>query len=159
MQIRPFLPDDASRLIEILEACSIFNETEIGWARDILGSVVTARAQNEYTIAVAHQVNTITGWACFGPTTGNKGVFDLYWIAVDPLYRQRGIGTALLRFVEVGVRSAGGGTLLVETSSRPAFEPTVQFYLRRGYEQVSRLIHFGRTEADRLLFSRVVEKS
>jgi GNAT superfamily N-acetyltransferase len=158
VKIRRFLPDDASRLIEILEAGSIFTETELGWARGILQSVISSPRGAEYTIAVACEEETITGWACFGPTPGNKGLFDLYWIAVDSHYRHRGIGTALLRFVEVGVRSAGGGTLLVETSSRPAFEPTVQFYLRRGYEQVSRLIDFRRLEADRLLFVRTVEK-
>ncbi|HEY3787759.1 MAG TPA: GNAT family N-acetyltransferase, partial [Urbifossiella sp.] len=45
----------------------------------------------------------------------------------------RGLGRQLLEFVEADIRARGGRLLLIETSSMPRYEPTREFYRKRGY--------------------------
>jgi GNAT superfamily N-acetyltransferase len=52
-----------------------------------------------------------------------EGVWDLYWIAVDPKHQGQGLGQVLLRFVENEVRRQSGRMLLIETSSKRSYAP------------------------------------
>jgi ribosomal protein S18 acetylase RimI-like enzyme len=86
-----------------------------------------------YTFLVYRDAGRILGYACFGPHPLTQGSFDLYWIAVDPKARGRGIGRALLSRVEAEVQAQAGRLLLIETSSTPAYAPTRRFYEACGY--------------------------
>ena len=79
------------------------------------------------------------GYACWGPTPGTQGTYDLYWIVVDPTWQGKGVGTQLLDAVERALLAAGGRLIVVETSSRDDYAPTRTFYERRGYAQAARL--------------------
>jgi len=39
------------------------------------------------------------GYACYGPTPLTQGVYDLYWIVVDPQLSGKGFGRYLLEYV------------------------------------------------------------
>ena len=79
------------------------------------------------------------GYACWGPTPGTQGTYDLYWIVVDPTWQGKGVGTQLLDAVEQALLAAGGRLIVVETSSRADYAPTRAFYERRGYTPAARL--------------------
>jgi len=96
----------------------------------------------------------VQGYVCYGPTPRTEGVFDLYWIAVDPRQQGQGIGQLLLKFVENEVRRQDGRMLLIETRSRPSFAPTLRFYQRSGYDEITRIKDFYRIEDDKIVMCK-----
>ena len=51
----------------------------------------------------------LVGYACWGPTPGTQGTYDLYWIVVDPTWQGKGVGTQLLDAVERALLGAEPG--------------------------------------------------
>ena len=82
-----------------------------------------------------HKDGQVAGFAYYAPTVMTDRGWHLYWIAVSKHIHARGIGGALLKYVEEEIRDAGGRQLLIETSSLPHYEPTRKFYLKHAYEQ------------------------
>jgi ribosomal protein S18 acetylase RimI-like enzyme len=82
---------------------------------------------------VDREGDRVLGFSCYGPRDLTTGVFDLYWIAVDPNAHRNGVGRRLLTATEDEVRGAGGRMLIAETSGTVDYEPTRKFYLGMGY--------------------------
>jgi ribosomal protein S18 acetylase RimI-like enzyme len=82
------------------------------------------------------------------------GVFDLYWIAVDPRIQRGGIGRALLARAEQQAGASGGRTMLIETSGQPRYEATRAFYVRAGYAEIARVPDYYRVGDDKLIYAR-----
>jgi ribosomal protein S18 acetylase RimI-like enzyme len=94
------------------------------------------------------------GYVCFGPTLGSDRGYDLYWIAVHPAHQNSGIGSALMREVEARLAQWNARMLIVETSGRPAYESTRDFYVRRGYAEAARVHGFYAADDDRVLYTK-----
>jgi len=153
MNIRPAARPDRERIHQILAAAARFTRQEIGWAMELVDLVLSNPEKREYE---AHVVDDggVQGYVLFGPTPMTEGVFDLYWIAVDPRRQGQGLGQLLLRFVENEVRRQSGRMLLIETSSKRSYAPTIRFYQRAGYREISRIKDFYRIEDDKVVFSK-----
>jgi ribosomal protein S18 acetylase RimI-like enzyme len=95
----------------------------------------------------------VQGYACYGPVPLTVGVYDLYWIVVDPASQKKGYGRQLLAAVESHVRQLGGRKILIETSSQESYAGTIRFYESSGYELVARIRDFYRIGDDKLIFS------
>ena len=153
MKIRPLLPPDRGRIQQILVATARFTRQEIGWAMELVDLALAGKPEYEaHVIEVSN--GTVQGYVLFGPTPMAEGVWDLYWIAVDPEHQGQGLGQVLLRFVENEVRRQAGRMLLIETSSKRSYAPTVRFYQRAGYLEISRIKDFYRIEDDKVVFSK-----
>ena len=141
MNIRPAARSDRERIQEILAATARFTRQEIGWAMELVDLVLTHPEKRDYE---AHVVDdgAVQGYVLFGRTPMTDDVFDLYWIAVDPRRQGQGLGQLLLRFVENEVRRQSGRMLLIETSSKRSYAPTVRFYRCAGYVEISRIKDF-----------------
>ena len=159
MAIRPAVEADRDRLAEILEGTGRFTEREIGWAMELVDSALVSKS-SEYEIYVADERGTgADGYVLFGPTPMTDDVYDLYWIAVARERQGQGVGQALLQFVEELLRGRGARMLLIETSSKGSYAPTVRFYERAGYREISRIKDFYRIEDDKLVFFRNLTRS
>lgn len=157
MKIRPATVRDRERILDILTATARFSPQEIGWAMELVDLAFDGR--KEYDVHILEEPDsgpkrTIQGYVCFGPTPKSVGVFDLYWIAVDPRHQGQGYGQLLLRFVENEVRRQSGRMLLIETSSKQSNAPTLRFYQRAGYDEISRIKDFYRIEDDKVVFCK-----
>ena len=158
MQIRPLGSSDRERVRDILVATARFTRQEVGWAMELVDLVLSASKKAEYEAHVIEDAaGCIQGYVLFGPTPMAEGVFDLYWIAVDPKRQGQGFGQLLLRFVETEVRRRDGRMLLIETSSKRSYAPTVRFYQRAGYREISRIKDFYRIEDDKVVFSKSLQ--
>ena len=162
LKIRPATSSDRPRILEILTATARFTSQEIGWAMELVDLAFDGR--KEYEIHVLEEPDsgpsrTVQGYVCFGPTPKSQGVFDLYWIAVDPRQQGQGYGQLLLRFVENEVRRQNGRMLLIETSSKQSYAPTIRFYQRAGYDEISRIKDFYRIEDDKVVFCKHLGQS
>ncbi len=159
MKIRPIHSRDRNRIHEILRAVGIFTEEEVKSAMELVDLGLEHPERGEYLLAVLESPDSgpsrmVQGYVCYGPTPLTDGVFDLYWIAVDPARQGEGIGQLLLRFVENEVRRQRGRMLLIETSSKETYGATLRFYQRSGYEEISRIKDFYRIEDDKLVFCK-----
>ncbi|HUF17141.1 MAG TPA: GNAT family N-acetyltransferase [Thermoanaerobaculia bacterium] len=158
LTIRPAVPLDRERIHQILVTTAVFNQEEIDAAMELVDLAFRHSQRREYTVQVItggeSEDGMPLGYVCYGPTPRTEGVFDLYWIAVDPARQGQGLGQLLLRFVEGAVRKREGRMLLIETSSRRSNEPTIRFYRRSGYEEISRIKDFYRIKDDKVVFSK-----
>jgi ribosomal protein S18 acetylase RimI-like enzyme len=154
MNIRPVAIGDRERIREILVATARFTRQEVGWAMELV-DLASGPTRSEYEAHVIEDAaRCVQGYVLFGPTPMAEGVYDLYWIAVDPRQQGQGVGQVLLRFVENEVRRRDGRMLLIETSSKRSYAPTVRFYQRAGYREISRIKDFYRIEDDKVVFSK-----
>ena len=159
-------------LLELLRATQSFRDEEVGVAMELFDEAcadsarVSGRGHLEDESAngasyrlvglfdEASRPTQLKGYACYGPTPGTDGTYDLYWIAVHPSAQGTGGGRMLLGEVEDRVVAAGGRMIIVETSSRSDYEGTRRFYDRRGYREGARVREFYAPHDDRVIFTR-----
>ncbi len=156
LRIRKLEPGDRPRIAEIVVSSGNFNDVEIATALELVDEALAEGEKSGYMIVVLEDGKNpvVKGYACYGPTPLTEGVYDLYWIAVDPSAQGKGFGQRLLKYVEQDVGKRGGRMLLIETSSHEIYGATIRFYERSGYELVARIKNFYRIGDDKLVFSK-----
>lgn len=157
MQIRPLWSSDRDRVGDILVATARFTRQEVGWAMELVDLVLSPSRSEYEAYVIEDATGTVQGYVLFGPTPMTEGVYDLYWIAVDPKRQGQGFGQLLLRYVETEVRRRDGRMLLIETSSKRSYAATVRFYQQAGYREISRMKDFYRIEDDKVVFSKSLQ--
>lgn len=158
MRIGQLRPENRARLAELLVDTGAFHADEVEVALSLFdlthgGGAGANDAPIDYEFVGAFEGEQLVGYACFGPTPATEGTYDLYWLAVDPAVQGRGIGRALVRDVEEKLIGRGGRLLVVETSSRPDYATTRQFYVRSGYTEAARVRDFYAPADDRILLT------
>jgi ribosomal protein S18 acetylase RimI-like enzyme len=106
-----------------------------------------------YFVLGAEFRRELVGWICWGRTPCTVGTWDLYWLAVDPAVQRHGVATMLIE--EMERRLAGTARLVViDTSGRPDYGPTREFYTARGYLPVARVPDFYAPGDDQIIFTK-----
>lgn len=126
-----------ARLEALVAGTGVFRPSEVAIAVELLDRA--ADGDEDYRFIGAFDGSELVGYACWGPTPGTEGTFDLYWIAVDRDRQGSGLGSQMLAYVERTLRAGGGRLIVVETSSRADYGPTRAFYERRGYTRAATL--------------------
>jgi GNAT superfamily N-acetyltransferase len=177
MRLAPLRPEDRARVSELLIATAAFSSAEVAVALELFDegcrpdksaatddregcrpdrSAATegpAFSLPDYEFVGAYVSQHLLGYACFGPTPATEGTYDLYWLAVDPAAQGRGAGRALVQWVERELAGRGARLLVVETSSRPDYEHTREFYARGGYAEAARVRDFYAPADDRIILT------
>jgi ribosomal protein S18 acetylase RimI-like enzyme len=159
MHIARLRTRDRSRLAELLVETGAFHVDEVQVALSLFDIGQRANGDGaedaplDYEFVGAFEADRLVGYACFGPTPATDGTYDLYWLAVEPAAQGRGIGRALVREVEGQLSSRGGRLLVIETSSRPDYANTRQFYTRSGYTEAARVRDFYAPADDRIVLT------
>ena len=144
---------DGSQIQEITARAGVFNPEEIDSVRVMWMEFLTLGSRDSgYHFIVARDGERLLGFAIYGPRDLTDGVFDLYWIAVDPDARCRGVGRELLTACEQAVRERRGRMLIAETSGTPLYESTRKFYLATGYENEATIKDFYTVGDDLKIF-------
>ncbi|PIS27719.1 MAG: GNAT family N-acetyltransferase [Candidatus Marinimicrobia bacterium CG08_land_8_20_14_0_20_45_22] len=131
----------------------MFSSEEVNVAMELIDVCLNQKEQKDYKIHVAtDETDSIVGYVCYGPTPATVGTFDLYWIVVDVVCQNQGIGKQLLQFVEGEVSRKVGRLIIIETSSVEKYLPTRGFYLRNGYTIAAQIKDFYREGDDRVIF-------
>ena len=157
VHIRQLEPRDRSRIEEMVVSSGKFNAVEIETALELADDALKEGDESGYIFVVldygeAHPV--LHGFACYGLAPLTQGVYDLYWIVVDPVAQRKGLGRYLLEYVERDVTKRGGRMLLIETSSQETYSATIRFYERNGYQLMARIKNYYRIGDDKLVFSK-----
>jgi GNAT superfamily N-acetyltransferase len=146
---------DAEIVRRIVASTGAFTAEE----QDIAVELVTTRlrdgAASGYEFVFAELGDVVHGYACFGRTPGTDATFDLYWIATAADYQGRGVGRRLLGAVEAAIAGLGGRRIYVDTSSRPDYAGTRDFYAACGYRVAAVLDDFYRPGDGKVIFCKV----
>jgi ribosomal protein S18 acetylase RimI-like enzyme len=146
-RLAPLGADARCQAEHILRATGVFREDEILVGLEVLDSSFTHPEQDYTAVGAFTPDGDLLGFTVHGPTPCTLGTWDLYWIAVSPEAQGMGIGSVLLKEVE-------GRLLVIETSSRPEYDPTRAFYLKRGYREVARVPDFYEAGDDRVIYTK-----
>jgi GNAT superfamily N-acetyltransferase len=153
-QIRSLRREDRESLRQLLVETEVFSSEEIGIALELIDVVLDKPEQKDYIIRVYEENGEVLGYYCVGPTPATQSTFDLYWIATKPSGQRKGVGSGLDEHAENLIRSKGGRLVIAETSSQPKYEKTRQFYLTRGYTELSRIRDYYRIGDDLVVFGK-----
>jgi GNAT superfamily N-acetyltransferase len=172
MRLASLRPEDRARVIELLIATAAFSSEEVAVALEIFDETFggdcrpeppryargelregSAFAFPDYELIGAYDDERLLGYACFGPTPATEGTYDMYWLAVDPSAQNRGVGRALVNWVEQELGTRRARLLVVETSSRLDYAHTREFYARGGYAEAARVRDFYAPADDRIILT------
>jgi ribosomal protein S18 acetylase RimI-like enzyme len=152
VELRPLRRADRAAIERIVRATGAFREDEVAVALEL----VDADPSEGYRFVVAESEGEIDGYACFGATPLTIGVWDLYWIAVDPGRQGRGIGRRLFDAAVEAVRAEVGRMLLIETGGKASYGATRKAYVAWGCVEVARVPDFYEVGDDKVVFARRV---
>lgn len=134
---------DIRKIEEILRSTDFFYDFEIEIALEIARETVTYGTEKSgYYWIKAVDEDGLVAFANFGKEDFSTHSWELYWIAVHDNSRNKKLGSLLLKSVENKIRELGGKILWIETSGRPLYKPTEEFYRRNGYELAASLKDF-----------------
>ena len=150
--LRPVSRAQRARLEGLTRATGLFRPEETAVAVELLDESLAGDDDYRFLGAYAGTGDELVGYACWGPTPGTVGTYDLYWIVVDPGWQARGVGTELLAAVEQALVADGGRLIVVETSSRAAYAATRAFYERRGFTPAATLPGYYAPDDDLVIY-------
>jgi ribosomal protein S18 acetylase RimI-like enzyme len=154
ISIRPTEAGDERALLAMARAEPLFSAVEADTVAELLHDYFHLHDHNGYLFLSAVEDARLMGFSCYGPTPLTEGTFTVYWVCVDVAGRGRGIGRALMRAVETGVRDSGGRLIVLDTSGRTAYAPTRAFYERIGYVRTATIPDYYSPGDDLVLFTR-----
>lgn len=148
--------EDAERIRGVIESTEFFRPDEVGVAVSLVEERLEQGEPSGYFFVFAGEGDKVAGYTCFGPIPCTLSSYDLYWIAVERDCQGSGLGRALIAKTEEAIRQQGGTRVYIETSSKPLYEPTRQFYLRCGYSQVAFLEDFYGPDDSKVVYAKVL---
>lgn len=149
---------DSQNIVKLLESTGLFHLYEIDVAKELSDLNLEKGAEvSGYYFIVAHELEKMLGYCCYGLNPCTESSYDLYWIAVHKNQRNQGIGRKLMMLAEQLVVRSGGTIVWVETSGRSIYESTRMFYLAIGYEKVAVMPDFYALGDDKVVFMKRVE--
>jgi ribosomal protein S18 acetylase RimI-like enzyme len=156
-QIRPLFEKDRASLLSMLIKTRAFTSAEIDVAMELIDIVLKDQTQKDYQIyCMGDDQDRVIGYICYGLTPMAQGTFDLYWIAVDPDFQEKGVGSKLLGFLEEVVKGRGGRMILADTSTIPHYEKTQKFYTKNRFQEVARIPDYYHPGNDRITFCKKI---
>ena len=119
--IRKIKQADTKDIEKILNNIPTFSDAEVKVGMELVNIAASDIEQTDYNVFVYEEDGKIFGYHCTGRRPLTDAVYDLYWIAVDPDLKIKGIGRKLLQHAENFVLEKQGRWLLAETSSKQSY--------------------------------------
>jgi ribosomal protein S18 acetylase RimI-like enzyme len=153
--IRPMQPPDKQPVLALIRATGMFTAAEIDVAEELIDIYIGVPEQPDYRIVVVeNERREVAGYLTWGPTPMAENAYDLYWMAVSPSEQGKGLGKALVRWLEAEVQRLDGRMIIIETSSQPLYHPTRQFYINLDYKEVARIPDYYKKGDDRVIYAK-----
>jgi ribosomal protein S18 acetylase RimI-like enzyme len=157
VKLRELRASDRPALESLIRATGVFSEEEVGVALELIDIGIQNPSSGYLFFVAAGERDVAIGYACYGHTSMTDGVYDLYWIAVDPRAQRGGVGRALLRATEADVRRRGGRMIIIETAGKAEYDQTRAFYARTDCVEIARIRDFYRVGDDKVVYQRKLD--
>jgi ribosomal protein S18 acetylase RimI-like enzyme len=148
---------DKEQITDITARAGVFSQEEVDSVPVMFDEYLQYGTEGDgYSFLVYREGDQVLGYAIFGYRDLTEGVYDLYWIAVDPNARRKGVGRALITASEEAVRELGGRILIAETSGTAEYESTQEFYVSVGYVNEATIKDFYKPGDDLKIYTKRV---
>jgi GNAT superfamily N-acetyltransferase len=155
--ISPASETDKEQITDITARAGVFSREEIDSVPVMFDEYLQYGTEGDgYHFLVYREDDQVLGYAIFGWRYLTDSVYDLYWIAVDPHARRKGVGRALITACEQTVRELGGRILIAETSGTAEYASTREFYVSVGYVNEATIRDFYKPGDDLKIYVRRV---
>lgn len=151
MTIKPVTPATKPAVLNVAESCGLFQPEEVGELNGMIDALIAGELEGHQWLALEED-GLVKGAAYFAPETFADGVWNLYFIGVLAERQGKGLGTALLKYVEDELRASGQRILIIETSGLDGFELTRKFYDQHGYTVEARIRDYYQEGEDKVVF-------
>lgn len=139
-------------LRKLVASTGAFRPTEVDVAVEVFDAALEPGQLDYWLVGAFGGDDTLLGYACFGPTPGTIGTWELYWIAVAPSAQCQGIGSLLWHAVERELSHRRARLCVLETSGHESYQQARGFYRRHGFTLTARVPHFYDDGDDRLTY-------
>ena len=137
--IRPLTVKEKSSVMRILQSYSGIFTSRSNHRRRVNRCFSGRQKTSGYYIYIAEHDGEIAGYVCYGNTPLTEATWDLYWIAVANNKQGYGIGRSLMKHAEDDIKRMHGRLVMVETSGKPEYNKTRQFYEKLNYQKVCQI--------------------
>jgi ribosomal protein S18 acetylase RimI-like enzyme len=157
MELQALIPDDREKISRLLRQGNVFNREEIQVALELIDEALNGAGKKDYQVFCAFENDrNLAGFICFGPIPMTERSYDLYWLRVDEASSRKGVGGALLEFMEEFVAVEGARRIYIETSSTAPYQAARALYEKHGYQFVCCLKDFYREGDHKMIFMKEV---
>jgi ribosomal protein S18 acetylase RimI-like enzyme len=157
--IRPLAEKDKDSIRTILSDSQMFRDDEIDVAFEVIDEYLEDPDESDYWSFVAtDESDTAIGFVIVGPNPMTVGTFDLYWIAVGQSQQRKGVGSGMLTYAEKRVHEHGGRLIIAETSSKPTYLRTRNFYKQHGYSELAQIRDYYDIGDDLIIFGKYLKE-
>jgi len=158
MELKALIPEDREKISMLLMQGNVFGREEIQVAFEVIDEALSEAWKKDYRIFCAYDnEKKLAGFICFGPIPMTERCYDLYWLKVDETSSGKGVGGALLGFMEELVAGEGARRIYIETSSTVPYQPARSLYEKHGYKLVCSLKDFYRKGDHKMIFMKEVQ--
>lgn len=161
LKIRPPVLAEAQTLLGLADATGVFEENE---AQVLLGSVLQQYfalplSTHDFVWLVEDSNQSkILGWTYFAESTNAPGMWNVWWIGIQPQAHGTGAAKFLLTEIEKEILRNDGGLVIIDTSSDPHLARAQAFYPKLGYEQRGAIPDFYAPQVAKIIFSKTVTR-
>jgi GNAT superfamily N-acetyltransferase len=151
------LAEERSVIEDIFTSTGFFYDFEIEIALGLVDSTIDYGAEDcGYYWMRLYSDNHLVAIANYVKNSFSVHSWDLYWIAVHNESRHKKLGSVLLKAVEDDIRNSGGKILWLDTSGRPLYKPTENFYIKNGYSLQASLKDFYAPGDPKQIYSKIL---
>ena len=145
--IRPAQRPDIPAIKSVVEDAELYSPEMLD---DMIAGYLEETTRDIWFVAVAD--GQVVGFGYCEPERMTSGTWNLLAIGILARYRGRGIGGAMMRYLENRLRTGGQRVLIVETMGTPAFARTRAFYRSNGYAEEARIREFYEPGGDKIVY-------
>jgi ribosomal protein S18 acetylase RimI-like enzyme len=148
VNIRPTKSKDIPALKAVLDGTGLF-PSEILAA--MMGGFLGANENNEVWLT-SEINNEAVGFCYAAPEKLADGCWNMLAIAVVPSLQGKGLGRAIVKYLENHLEKEGHRILIADTSGTDQFKQTRAFYKKIGYTEEARIRDFWAIGDDKIIF-------
>ena len=159
MRIRPATAADINSIKSIAVEADMFGPDETGFVDETVAGVLDGSLDDHHWLVSEAADGTVIGAAYYAPEPFADRIWNLYFIAVNPIRQGRNVGGALIQRVESDLRQCGPAhaqVLIVETSSTDQYAGTRAFYPKQGFVEEARIRRFYGPDDDKVVFWKLL---
>jgi len=156
MIIRKINHTDREKLCDIIYRTDNFTDVEKKVALELIDDALDKHDSCDYYVNLIEDNGSIKGYYCCGERPLTIGTYDLYWIIVEPEMKGKGYGSKLIDHFEKFVKDMDGRLLILETSGKEQYLPTLGFYLKKKYTILTTIKDFYTLNDDLIMLYKYI---
>lgn len=153
LRVRKVVAKDKDVIEAIIKNNENFTDEEKYCAAELLDIYLKDTARGEYLfICAADKADKPLGYVCYGRAPFTDSIYDVYWIAVEPLWQGMKVGKTIMNYLENILEREKARMIIAETSSQPKYDKARLFYERLGFIESARIKDFYRVGDDKIIY-------